>query len=82
MNCKLIHFGKLLLYPRHGYLPTLPYDGRFHQVFGFIMTLSIGQILRGRTASYQITNALKAPTVFKAKILSCDHPTASQTEQL
>ncbi len=33
------------------------------------MILSIGQVLRGRNATYRLLEALHAPTVFKAKIL-------------
>ena len=33
------------------------------------MILSIGQVLRGRIATYRILDALHAPTVFKARML-------------
>lgn len=33
------------------------------------MTLSIGQVLQGRNASYRLLTALQTPTVFKAQIL-------------
>ncbi|KAH9205455.1 kinase-like domain-containing protein [Leptodontidium sp. 2 PMI_412] len=46
------------------------------------MPLSIGQALRGRAASYHITNVLKAPTVFQAKIIPFEHPPSSQPAPL
>jgi len=33
------------------------------------MKMSTGQILRGRKATYRLLDALRAPTVFKAKVL-------------
>jgi len=46
------------------------------------MTLSVGQVLRGGAASYHITNILKAPTVFQAKIVPFERREASQAAQL
>ena len=33
------------------------------------MILSIGQVLRGRNATYRLLDALRTPTVFKAQVL-------------
>jgi hypothetical protein len=34
------------------------------------MALHAGKVIRGATGTYELLNALKAPTVYKAKVLS------------
>ncbi|KAF4629161.1 hypothetical protein G7Y89_g8984 [Cudoniella acicularis] len=46
------------------------------------MSLSIGQVLRGRAASYHITKVLKAPTVFQAKIVPFEQSQIPKPAQL
>jgi len=45
-----------------------------------IMSLQLGQVLRGRAAFYKIAKILKAPTVFQAQIVPSEQKLESQSQ--
>ncbi len=47
-----------------------------------MMPLFIGQVLKGRTASYVITKILKVATVFQAKIVPRSHSSQNDSADL